>query len=240
MSAINHLIQFGLAGPMAHFKKYYSNKSSLTYAVPPRTVVAGIIASMLEWSRDTYYEVLGPENCKLGVGLNCRTRKLVQCMNYLEKSGGHTQVRLQLLLPLGSALRYTVYFAHQNPEVYGEVREALEHRKQGFGLYLGQRPFRAHLTDWEECPASEISVRENYSGGLSTATYQENVQGLERSADVEVTAVSMPVNMRRVEDGREPVQMGTITFERNGAPLRGTFKQVLEVEDRAISFFTPM
>lgn len=242
MSAMNtpaNILEFQVYGPMAHFKKYYSNKSSMTYAIPPRTVIAGMIGSILEWPRDTYYERLSPEVCKIGVSLNGASRKLMQCMNYREKSGGYTQVRLELLLPVTSMLEFTIYFAHQEEEVYKRLQQAVEARRQGFGLYLGQRPFRGYISYGENHTARNIDRLEDYSGTLFAATPQDNVEKLERSSDVEVTTASMPINMRQVEDGREPDRMGMVTYERTGGGLQGTFREVLQVQDRAISFFTP-
>ena len=44
---ISKILIFDIKGPMAHFRKFYTNSSSLSYLFPPRTVVAGIIAGIL-------------------------------------------------------------------------------------------------------------------------------------------------------------------------------------------------
>lgn len=57
---------FDIKGPMAHFRKFYTNSSSLSYLVPPKTVVAGLIAGLLglpserhtKDKEETYYENL--------------------------------------------------------------------------------------------------------------------------------------------------------------------------------------
>ena len=36
------ILTFRLQGKMAHFRRYYSNSSALTYTIPPRTTVLNI------------------------------------------------------------------------------------------------------------------------------------------------------------------------------------------------------
>ena len=38
------LVAFTLAGPMAHFRKFYTTTSALTYLFPPRTTLMGLVA----------------------------------------------------------------------------------------------------------------------------------------------------------------------------------------------------
>ena len=49
------LLVFDISGKFAHFRKYYTNSSSLTYLVPPRTSIYGLIAGILGLERDSYY-----------------------------------------------------------------------------------------------------------------------------------------------------------------------------------------
>ncbi|HBM79479.1 MAG TPA: CRISPR-associated protein Cas5, partial [Clostridiaceae bacterium] len=57
------VISLHFKGKMAHFRKYYSNSSALSYFIPPRTTIIGIVAGFLGYERDTYYEDFSLENC---------------------------------------------------------------------------------------------------------------------------------------------------------------------------------
>ena len=48
---------FDIEGKFAHFRKIYTNSSSLSYLVPPRTTVQGIIAAMLGYERILLHQV---------------------------------------------------------------------------------------------------------------------------------------------------------------------------------------
>jgi CRISPR-associated protein Cas5h len=64
---IDKLLIFEIGGKFAQFKKFYTNSSSLTYPIPPRTVLMGMVASILEENRDEYYNWLSPSNSKFGI-----------------------------------------------------------------------------------------------------------------------------------------------------------------------------
>jgi len=80
------VLTFELCGKIAHFRKFYSNASSLSYTIPPRTTILGIIASILELPRDSYYSSETEYNIDdllIGVGVNNSFKKVFQKMNYL-------------------------------------------------------------------------------------------------------------------------------------------------------------
>jgi CRISPR-associated protein Cas5h len=152
---------FDLIGPFAHFRKYYTNSSSLSYAFPPRTVLMGMVAAILGWERDSYYEKLGLNEARFAVVIEVPVRRLIQTVNYirtkeedlarLRKLGvmKGTQVPLELLLPgdTSSSLCFRVYFAHRDENVTRELRERLAAGRSCYPLYLGLSEFiaQAHL-----------------------------------------------------------------------------------------------
>lgn len=155
MAEIEAVAVFDLTGPVAHFRKYYTNSSSLTYGFPPRTVLMGIIAAVLGMERDSYYKPL--DRGRFGVAVKVPERRLMQTVNYtrtkkedlgvIRKCGlvPGTQIPLELLLPEGAhpRLRFRVFFNHPDRELLAETARRLQERRSYYPLYLG-------LT---ECPA---------------------------------------------------------------------------------------
>lgn len=76
------VLQFKISGFMAHFRKVFSNSTSLSYFFPPRTTVVGMLAAALGRDRDSYYE----EFSKLEIAVIPRVplRKLVFGEDYLD------------------------------------------------------------------------------------------------------------------------------------------------------------
>src|SRR5215208_2738517 len=128
------LVIFDLTGAFAMFRKFYTNSSSLSYPFPPRTTIAGLIAGLLGYERDSYSEDLGLERCDIAVSVRVPVRRVMQTVNYVmteakssvwakntggfDGSAGGIQTPVEWVFPvLGeSKLRYRIYVHHQDPE----------------------------------------------------------------------------------------------------------------------------
>jgi CRISPR-associated endonuclease/helicase Cas3 len=150
--ALERLLAFDVVGLMAHFRKFYTNSSSLSYAIPPRTTLMGLIAALLARERDSYYGELGLERARIGVALRSPVRTVMQTVNYLltknegwDGSRGHTQIPVEFVLPRPPErfVRYRVYFAHTDEALLEELHRRVEAGEYTYPLSLG-------LT---ECPA---------------------------------------------------------------------------------------
>jgi len=188
MDRLNNLIIFDIFGPMAHFRKYYTNSSSLSYTFPPRTVVTGIIAGLLGWERDSYYEILSPDLCHVAVKIISPFRKVFQTVNYLfvtEESHfngfkGRTMVPMEFVLPaLGEKeVRYRIYFSHRDEKILAELAEVLNRRAYQYPPYLGISECIASV---EPVATANVSVAEIPAG--------------------ETVDVCTPVNCQIIQDG---------------------------------------
>jgi len=152
---LDKLLIFDIQGPVAHFRKFYTNSSSLSYTFPPRTTITGLIAGMLGKERDSYYEDFGSEQCKIAISVRAPSRKIMQTVNYvrtkslgeLNLSAGHTQIPLEIVLPLKNfeKLKYRIYFYHSGDKVLYELKEKLESNKSVYPPYLGISEFIAEV-----------------------------------------------------------------------------------------------
>ncbi|TZE82823.1 type I-B CRISPR-associated protein Cas5b [Calorimonas adulescens] len=148
---IDNLLVFDVCGKMAHFRKYYTNSSSLSYMFPPRTVVTGIIAAVLGMERDSYYEDFSSEICHIAVSARVPLRKIMQTVNYLQTkdlnglngSRGHTQVPLEIILPEGDMIIYRIYFTHRNMDIVEKLKNYLQSGKTFYPIYMGISEFLA-------------------------------------------------------------------------------------------------
>jgi len=146
------LLIFDLVGPMAHFRRFYTNSSSLSYPFPPRTAVMGMIAALLGRGRDTYYEELSMENARIGVALKMPVRSVMQTVNYLatdDQDWHGVKRRIQIPLefvfprPPERFLRYRIFFSSPKTSLVEELYAHLSQGQYKYPLYFG-------LT---ECPA---------------------------------------------------------------------------------------
>jgi len=83
------ILQFDIRGKFAHFRKYYANNTALTYSLPPRTAVMGMLAAISGMPRDSYYVELASDKIRIGIAIKTPIKKTFHRLNFLSiKSTG--------------------------------------------------------------------------------------------------------------------------------------------------------
>ena len=149
------LISFSLCGKMAHFRKYYSNSSALSYLLPPVTTVKGILAGLLGYERDQYYAQFSHEQCKIGISIQTPIRKITQTMNLLKvekpqsdligAGQNRTQNNTEWVVPRDIRegwIQYGIYVWHREDSLLENLYELVEdcaggYQSKGAVLALG-------------------------------------------------------------------------------------------------------
>jgi CRISPR-associated protein Cas5h len=159
-----NLLIFDIYGCSGHFRKFYTNSSSLSYDFPPRTTIVGLIAGIVGLpserfdTRNPYYEKFSTNKCRVAISVRKSIRKIMQTVNYvrtknlgeLNLSAGHTQIPLEIILPERNSdeIRYRIYFYHMESkinEIMEELKERLKTNKFAYLPYLGLSEFIAGI-----------------------------------------------------------------------------------------------
>jgi len=144
---------FDIFGRMAHFRRFYSSVTSLSYYFPPRNTVIGLIAAILGYDRDSYYKILGRENLGIAVSINNRygLRRLVMNTNYLDtdnislkrfRGEGKKPTTIEYILPMPpeqevSYRIYTIPLRQELNYIIDELATRIERRKYVYPISLG-------------------------------------------------------------------------------------------------------
>ncbi len=179
---ISRLLIFDLKGKIAHFRKFYTSSSSLSYAFPPRTTIIGIIAGILGRGRDTYYEEFNANSCKIAISIKSSIRKMIQTVNYIrtKEEDGYTTAKgvikrfierkiakyptpVELVIPkdLTEEIIYRIYFWHQEDGVMNGLGLKLRERKSIYPIYFGGSEFLADAELIDEVTGA--SIKESFS-----------------------------------------------------------------------------
>ncbi|MDF9407072.1 MAG: CRISPR-associated protein (Cas_Cas5) [Pelotomaculum sp. PtaB.Bin013] len=158
------IISFHLRGKMAHFRRFYSNSSSLSYTIPPRTTITGIVAGLLGRERDDYYLDFSLDRCRIAVSSRAPIKKCMQKLNLLKveslndlngSSGYHSQTATELIIPLNirtGIIDYQIWLHHLDGAIMNELEEILVVESPGYkslGISLGLGT--AYNLGWLEC-----------------------------------------------------------------------------------------
>lgn len=145
-------VVFDISGEFAHFRKFYTNSSSLSHSVPPRTTIMGLIAGMLGKERDTYYEELSSKNLKIALKKNGGTRPLTQTLNYLKAGSvgdlrcpkAHTQIPVEILRGQDGRVSYRIVAVAEDG-VVEELEQRIAEKRFVFPPTLGTSFFQADV-----------------------------------------------------------------------------------------------
>ncbi|MFW5437303.1 CRISPR-associated protein Cas5 [Paenibacillus apiarius] len=148
------VLSLRIRGKMAHFRRYYSNSSALTYSVPPRTTIVGMLAGLLGYERDSYYELFNLEQCQIAIANAAPIKKMVQKLNLLMiknfndvngSQDNHSQTATELVMPQNirtGMLDYRVWIHHCDPNIMRKLENIISpsshsYYSQGISLALG-------------------------------------------------------------------------------------------------------
>ncbi|MGC8718184.1 MAG: type I-B CRISPR-associated protein Cas5b [bacterium] len=165
------VLVFDLIGKMAHYRKYYTNSSSLSYFFPPRTTITGLIAGISGFERDSYYEIFSPKCSNIGISIKSPLRKILQVVNYVWaenisqvnlSSRQHTQIPLEIVIPedWNSSIKYRIYFAHSDKDLFEKVVETVLYEDLEFPPYLGISEFIGEIEPLGIFEAQEVGFKD--------------------------------------------------------------------------------
>ncbi len=243
------LLELKLTGKFAHFRKFYTNASSLTYNIPPRTVVCGLIASILMYPRDSYYEALSSENLGVAISLphGASMRKQFHTLNYVGNDkyindvSMHKQCRLEMLMSApGRDLEWNIYLGFNKTDSKGLdimgldcLKSRIRDQDLGYDVYLGQKQFRGNIRLISEYGAQDYQHIDE-SDYVDSVINKDQVNKLENEEfylSIERMPLEQALSHVRKVDIRRTVRSGDVLIETTGRRLRGKFSDLLELND---------
>ena len=240
------ILQFDIQGKFAHFRKYYANNTAMSFSIPPRTTLMGILAGMLGLPKDSYYEQLSSDKIRIGIAVKAPIKKTFHRLNLLSiKSKGDIKKsfdsdfrgingRIQTPFEVVSGhniqtdeLVYRVFVAcfDAGKEIFENIKLHLQEHKTCFPTTLGTAQFLASISNIQLY--REIKER-NAQGewiDFHSAVITDNVSEIAFEQDDWQNFVEeelMPADFKGNND-RELLKMNRVLFATKNAPLRVKF-----------------
>ncbi|WP_338826157.1 hypothetical protein MTBGP_05250 [Moorella thermoacetica] len=162
------VLVFDVAADLAMFRKSYTTTSQVSYAFPPPTAVAGLLAAIAgidhgagEGCKNAaFWQALA--GCRVAVGLKNPLRWVSTTVNLIKyktpngSMGEHIQSKHQLV----KNPRYRIYVS--GGEIYAEVKKRLERNEFIFTPFLGVAYALADITYVGEYRESIINDKETW------------------------------------------------------------------------------
>lgn len=233
------MIVFDVMSKFASFKKFYTNSSSMSYIFPPRTTLEGIIASIMGYDFDSYYERFNFKNSLISVSLKSSIRTYIGTLNYIriidfgaynnmfkKKGYGYTQIPFEILLPedFSKNIVFRIYFKSEDP-IMNELEERIKNKKPVYPISLGNANMLGTINFIANAEISKINDENKFISVVSPSPLKY-INSICMADDIHIQRDIFPVSF---DNNRYPQTMEYV-FEREGKQYRiKTDKTVLNI-----------
>ena len=226
------ILVFEISGEYGHFRKFNTTSSPLTYPIPTRTALAGLLGAILGVERETgpnvFREGVTPVNELFAVG---NSKIAIQILNPIKKVNigfnllntkkpeayfnitNRTQIEFELLKDPA----FRIFFSHEDENLFDELSERLKEVRHHFTPYLGLSQFTS-MIEWA---GDEVATLETAQEDYTPIQSVVNLSKLDseqpvRFVDGAYTTDTMPLFMQR---DRIVTNYSEVLLERHGETI---------------------
>ncbi len=226
---MSDVLVFDIWGELAHFKKPYTTTSPLTYSIPSRTTLTGIIGAIMGIEKNKNNELLDRKHSSIALRIMAPIKKVRIAENLINTKDrkfrlekGRSQIKIEFL----SEPKFRIYIELTNENEYRNLKKLLTEHKSVYtptlGLsenlanfdFVGNFPFKAEKGDIQL--HSVVPLRNIESGQI------EFEPGKEYFNDTFAFLMN---------EEREVQEYGKVLFERNGETIKLKNIEYIRLED---------
>lgn len=210
----------------------------MTFSLPPRTTVIGIVAAALGLQKDSYYESLSSKNIRIGIAVLSNIKKSFHRTNMLmiksvadfRGKKGRIQTPLEIVSGIDPKSDYVKYRIFISPtktgsEIFEEIKATFLNHRFVYNITLGAANFSAQIQNiclFGNNEITEFEAKEEYVK-LDSACSSTNVKDISFEKDDEyrfnmIEEELIPADFIANND-RELKKMNRILFTTGKIPL---------------------
>ena len=154
------ILAFSIRGKFAHFRKYYANNTAMSFSIPPRTSIIGMLAAIVGIEKEQYHECFKSEKLDVALAVKSSLKKNFYRLNLLSIKGpndfsgrgGHIQTPFEIvsgLNPRKDEVTYRIYLRNKKMDHQDWIMivNAVLNKKTVYNLTMGTANFHAHIGD---------------------------------------------------------------------------------------------
>lgn len=229
------VLVFDVWSEYAHFRKFFTTTSPLTFSLPPRTALCGLMGAVLGFPKETYLNQFPRKKATFAVRLLNPVKKVVFSENLIDTNAiksmnvikQHTRIKFEFL----KDPKFRIYFSHTDPEVYSAAWEMLSHHRCVYTPCMGLSEHIANFSYVGEYPVTRIENTGEVS--IDSAIPKDQVLSVRFEPGKEYMTETLPNEMAADRTVHEYQQF---MFERNCKPIAASVNHYYELgcDDRIL------
>ena len=223
------IIVFDIWGRYAHFKKIYVTTSALSYAVPFKTSVYGIVGAILglEKEGNKYLDSFDQENCKIAIQVVNPIKIQRLNINLSVEPGPIKGNRKPTMMEYVTNPYYRIYFWHSDQSLMDDLLQHLKNKTSVYTPVLGLAHCLANfslvgfydLKSFESTEVIHSVIPKSQVVDIDSQYWEEN--------EVHIQEQDMyPLEMNTK---REVTKRDSILFDINGKAVKAKVKNAFQV-----------
>jgi len=229
---MDKILVFDVWGDYAHFRRYYTTTSPLSFPIPPRTALCGLIGAIigLEKEGNNYLKYFPTESAYIALRLLKPVKKTIIAenlintknarglgMNLINQKGGRTQIRFEFL----KDQKYRIYFYYTDEKdgLSQKLKYNLTNHKTKYTPCLGLSENIANFNFVGEFKINILPCKNDYVSIDTVLPLQKILEkeGIMFEREGEYFSIRVPVEMNTE---RVVTKYRDIIFDRNGRPIK--------------------
>lgn len=234
---VKKALVFDIWGNYAHFKKIYVTTSALTYSVPFKTTIYGIVGAIigLDNKNNSYLKYFDEHNCRLAIQIVNPVKIQRVNINLSPKPGPIRGNRKPTTMEYIINPHYRVFFSHTDEIIFSKLKKNLRNKESVYTPVLGLAHCLANFK-----LIGEYDVEKDFgNASIGTVLLKSEVKSLDTSSwtedQVHIQEQSMyPLEMNTT---REVIKRDDILFDLNGHPIQADVESFYKVplQEKAVN-----
>jgi len=240
------ILIFDISSEYGHFRKYNTTTSPLTYSIPTRTAIAGVLGAILGMERETsggvypdgvipVQEFFSKQGSDIAVQIINPIKKENVAINLINtkksfydlSKAGRTQIEFELL----KDLRFRIFLSLNNVDVFNELAERIKAKNHHFSPYLGLAQFTASIDFIDK---TKTNLHENSDKEFIDIISAVNLSKIKDKNPIDFdnsamySANNMPIEMNK---NREVQEYSEVLIEKKGKPIKAKVENFYQIEN---------
>jgi len=228
------VLVFDISGDFAHFRKFYTTSSPLTFYFPPPPTVYGLIGAISGKDKREYLNIFS-EKTKVGIQFLHPIRKIRMGLNLVETKGTGLRKplscknpRTQILTEFVKEPYYRIFITHTDDNVLSTLVKNIKEHETVYTISLGLSQLLCDFSFVDFCDAEE-KQNEIFIDIPTVVPFSLiNPNGIEVQSGKKYIKEKIPAEMK---PERIVTRYEDVLFDTDGKPLKVNLKNYWELEN---------
>ncbi|BAI81693.1 CRISPR-associated protein Cas5 (plasmid) [Deferribacter desulfuricans SSM1] len=228
------VLVFDIWGDYAHYRKFYTTSSPLTFSCPTPTAVYGMLGAILGTKGYKHLEIFNYSTTKLGIQILKPITKVRMSTNYVLAKEINDLWYLKDRTPIQVEYlknpSFRLFIHINNNEIFTNLINKIQNKLLYYTVSLGTANLIANYKYIGVFKAEHI----NHTDTIKTIIPLENIENIKAVSGKKYFKETLPVDM---STDRQVKLYKEILMELNGAALEGEFKECYKLDNGDIISF---